>query len=67
MGTAHRPLTTAQPTARPFDSKLSARLDLLIIELETTNPNRWRRRTIKLRKWLAERSVPASHPGRAGR
>ncbi len=44
--------TTAQP-ARPFDARLSARLDDLVLQLEQ-NPNRWRRRILQLRKLVAE-------------
>ena len=68
MATIRTTTTTTALSARPFDSRTSAALDRLVIELETTNPNRWkRRRLLHLRKLIAERHVPAFHEGRAAR
>jgi hypothetical protein len=67
MVTIRTTTTSTAPPVCPFDSRTSAALDRLIIELETTSPTHWRRRTIKLRKWLAERNVPAYRPNGGAR
>lgn len=64
VATTTRTPTTALP-ARPFDARRSAKLDDLVLQLETTNPHRWRRRILQLKKLIAERNVPAFHSGRA--
>ena len=66
MATATNQTTTTALPARPFDARLSATLDDLVLQLER-NPNRWRRRVFQLRKLIAERHVPAFHAGRAER
>ena len=56
-----RPRIRIQPPV-PFDRTASAALDDLIVQLER-NPNRWRKRILRLRKMIWERRVL----GRAGR
>ena len=56
-----RPRIRIQPPV-PFNRTASAALDDLIVQLER-NPNRWRKRILRLRKMIWERRVL----GRAGR
>jgi hypothetical protein len=56
-----RPRIRIQPPV-PFDRTASAALDELVLQLER-NPNRWRKRILRLRKMIWERRVL----GRAGR
>jgi len=56
-----RPRIRIQPPV-PFDRTASAALDDLIVQLER-NPNRWRKRILRLRKMIWERRAL----GRAGR
>jgi hypothetical protein len=55
-----RPRIRIQPPV-PFDRTASAALDDLIVQLER-NPNRWRKRILRLRKMIWERRAL----GRAG-
>ncbi len=52
MGASGYRVTIAPTTARPFDARLSAHLDLLIVQLES-NPPRWKRQILRLRKLIA--------------
>jgi hypothetical protein len=63
--------TGAQRAARPrppvpFNRSLSATLDDLELQLQQ-NPNRWKKRLIRLRKLIAERRVPVLYAGGPGR
>ncbi len=49
----------------PFDRDASAALDDLEWQLQQ-NPNRWKKRLIRLRKLIAERRVPVFYAGGPG-
>lgn len=65
IGTTDAQRIRIQPPV-PFNRTLSAALDDLEWQLQQ-NPNRWRKRLIRLRKLIAERRVPAFYPGGPGR
>ena len=56
----------AQSTTTPFDHRLSARLDDLILQLDDCRPT-MRRAWLRSLKFWYEINVPAFYAGRAGR
>ena len=60
---AQQSTTTTGPTAaRPFDQRLSTRVDVIILQLEASAPKTIHRAWWRLQKLIAERHVPAFYP-----
>ncbi len=61
MGTISPP-TGAPGAARPFDHRLSTRVDGITLRYEASAPKTARRAWWRLQKRIAERHVPAFYP-----
>jgi len=54
--------TTGLQAARPFDQRLSTRVDVITLRYEATEPKTLSRAYWRLQKRIAERHVPAFYP-----
>ena len=63
MTAQHHP-STGPEAARPFDQRLSTRVDIINIRYEASDPHTVRRAWWRLHKRIAERHVPAFYPDR---
>ncbi len=59
---AQAPPSTGPQAARPFDQRLSTRVDVINLRYEATEPKTLSRAYWRLQKRIAERHVPAWYP-----